>query len=137
MVGGLGAEPVRLGKGLGKVPEVEIAGQRRHLMHDDLRLRFEDRSSHCLTISAVEHHGGGSDQAQTVDLARGTGGANDLVTGIDQQRHQTLPDGSGGAGYEDSHVVSFRLPTQDEMEAVSVTTSSGCHNRGDKLVPGT
>ena len=136
-VGGLGAEPVGLGEGLGEAPEVEVPGQCGHLMDYDLRLGVEDRPSHRLTVPAVEHHRGGAGKTQAVGLGRGPGRANHLVTGIDQQRHQTLPDGSGGAGYEDSHVVSFRLPTQDEMEAVSVTAPSGCHNRRDKLVPGT
>ena len=109
-IGGLGAKPVGLGEGLGEAPEIEIAGQCGHLVDDDLRLGFEDRSSHCLTIPAVEHHRAGAGETQAVGLGRGPGGPNHLVTGIDQQRHQTLPDGPGGAGYEDSHVVSFRLP---------------------------
>ena len=124
VVGGLGAEPVGLGETLGEMSEVEIARQRGHLVDDDLWLSVEDRPSHRLTVPAVEHDRGGAIKTQAVGLGRGPGRANHLVTGIDQQRHQTLPDGSGGAGYEDSHVVSFRLPTQDEMEAVSVTTSS-------------
>ena len=103
VVGALGAQFVGDRELLVEVAEAAHAGQRGHLVHDDVRLRGLDRVEYALTVQAVDDGGGRAGVLQLAGLGRRARGAGDLVAGRDQTGDQVLADRSGRPRDEDSH----------------------------------
>src|SRR5581483_42649 len=86
-----------------EVAEAVHAGQRGHLVHDDLGLRGLDRGHHGLAVKPVDDDGRCPGRLELGRLGRRARGTGDLVARRDQAGDEVLADDSGRPRDEDSH----------------------------------
>jgi hypothetical protein len=91
------------------VAHVELARQRRELMHDHLGLGGRHRLGDRVGIERVGHDRPRSKAAQEVLLRRAPGHPDHVVALRHELRDERPAEHAGGAGYEHFHDCSFRL----------------------------
>jgi hypothetical protein len=80
--------------------------QRCELVDDRVGPGGDDRRDDRVAIETVDEDRLRARGAQGVGLRRGAGRGDDVVAGVEEERHEPLADGSGGAGQEDAHLGS-------------------------------
>jgi hypothetical protein len=114
MVRPLGAQSVghhRHGGALGvaHVPNRQLPGQRRELMHDHLGLGGRHRLGDRVGVERVDHGRARSQAAHQVLLRCAPGHPNHLVASPDELGDELSAENARGAGYKDLHDRSSRL----------------------------
>jgi hypothetical protein len=114
MVRRLGAQPdghLRHGPAVGApgVLQGYLPGQRRELMHDDLRLGGRHRLCYRVRVESVGHDRARPQAAHQVLLRFSPGHPDHLVAARHELRNERSAENACGAGYEDLHDCPSRL----------------------------
>ena len=109
VVGALRAQPVRGLEETVDVAHVELARQRRELMHDHLGLGGRHRLGDRVGVERVGHDRARAQAAHQVLLRRAPGHPDHLVASRHELRDELSAENACGAGDEDLHDCSFRL----------------------------
>ena len=104
----LRAEAVGGGERPLEAPEVEVAGQRGHLVDDRVGLRGGDGGAHRVAVEAVEDDRLDALRPQALHLRGSAGGAGDGVAVAEEEGDERLTDGAGRPGEEDVHASPTR-----------------------------
>ena len=122
VVGSLRAQAVRGLEEAVDVAHVELARQRRELMHDHLGLGGRHRLGDRVGVESVGHDRARSKVANQVLLRPAPGHPDDLVAFRHELRDELSAEDACGAGYEDLHLVLLCSSAPlDEIGSPAVT----------------
>ena len=105
MVGPLRAQAVGLRERAVEVAEVEVAGERRELVHDHVGAHGADGGHDLAAVERIGAHGRRAERAHRLLTAGAPGERRHVMARRPERGHELPADGAGGAGHEDVHAL--------------------------------